>query len=502
MEQEQINKNYYILAPLTIFLGILVLVGYLSLAIGSFLRDIEQTIDGYGHMGSSVEASLIHDTVNANERLLSVIEESLDKGAITRGQSPVTPFWAAAAKLRRIDHFLMFYNARIDKLHTYPAWPDKQGFDARLRPWFNALTQGDDLQWLGPYPEFVSGDPVMTLVRRVKDSEGQLLGLLMVDTRFEPLRAAMMRTLNEHTAIYLTLRDSQTLVVGSNLSLMARRAIVPTPGFSWFGFDVLWRGSYLKRPLAYINWDLYIYLAPEIFRERFYGAMVRMVLPLIALFLLWFFNIGLLMRIFRQEQALVAGSLTTVKSNPAAATDAPGVKTWFVQHSLSEIEQVRASVLKDQSDLRLDPLTGVMNRRAFEEARQRLEAQQTPHWLVLFDVDNFKAINDSFGHGVGDHVLCRVASLMTHELGEHAVFRLGGDEFAVLITFDREELAHRLDLLLEKVATQRWREAVQRVTLSAGGAFYPACASDALYDEADKYLYQSKAQGRNCWLLS
>ena len=69
--------------------------------------------------------------------------------------------------------------------------------------------------------------------------------------------------------------------------------------------------------------------------------------------------------------------------------------------SLSEIDQVRASFLQGQDALLHDPLTGIMNRRAFTQRRSELEESATPHWLLLFDVDNFKRINDNWGHTVG-----------------------------------------------------------------------------------------------------
>jgi diguanylate cyclase (GGDEF)-like protein len=222
-------------------------------------------------------------------------------------------------------------------------------------------------------------------------------------------------------------------------------------------------------------------------------------LPLLSLFAIWFCSINFLVRVFNQEQALVAGSLTGIVRDP---TQTPcQLKTWFVHSSLSEIDQVRASFLQGQDALLHDPLTGIMNRRAFTQRRSELDESCTPHWLLLFDVDNFKRINDNWGHTVGDGVLCRVAELLVAELGSGCVYRIGGDEFAALLPWPRSELEAGLTRLLARVRNQQWREFREAVTLSVGGAHSPD-EGVLLFERADECLYRSKRLGRDGWSLT
>jgi diguanylate cyclase (GGDEF)-like protein/putative nucleotidyltransferase with HDIG domain len=146
-----------------------------------------------------------------------------------------------------------------------------------------------------------------------------------------------------------------------------------------------------------------------------------------------------------------------------------------------------------------DPLTGLGNHRHFHERLQRdLDVAQligTPLSVCLFDIDEFKQINDRFGHPVGDRVLEQVASRL-RQGGE--AFRLGGDEFALLLPgrTEREALAVA-EVVLERIAALAYAHG-ERVTVSAGIATYPdhGVERSELVRVADSALYLSKEQGK------
>ncbi|MGY3914403.1 sensor domain-containing diguanylate cyclase [Aeromonas australiensis] len=503
MSRPHLNKRYYVLAPLSALLGLLVLIVTITMAIASYLRDIDMTVSGFGHMASSVEASLIHEMVKVNERQLAVLEASLDKDKIVRGEPADSPIWAIAHKFKPGNHYIYFYNLKTDRIDSYPDWLAPPGYQASLRPWYQVTTMpGDEPVWFGPYPEYNTQELILSLIKRVRDEQGQLLGLLMVDMSFDSLQQALQRTVGSNqAALYLTLRDSDQLVVGSNMDLLATHTIKQDQSQQWLGLDVLWHGTYIKRELTDIGWDLNIYLPPVLFRDSLYEALQMVVLPLLLLFAIWCCSLILLVRIFRQEQALVSVSLTDIVCDLECSSPISESKTWFVRRSLNEIDQVRASFLKGQDALLRDPLTGIMNRRAFEQHKAALEQRGEHFWLLLFDVDNFKGVNDSQGHAFGDQVLCRMANCLADMLGVSKVYRIGGDEFAALLPQPQDELAERLSCLLEMVRQQQWRELHGPITLSVGGACY-APAAGPIFERADAALYRSKEAGRNCWHLA
>lgn len=163
--------------------------------------------------------------------------------------------------------------------------------------------------------------------------------------------------------------------------------------------------------------------------------------------------------------------------------------------------------LRLEAEARLDPLTGIPNRRRFEEqAEQEVERAarfKRPLAVLLLDLDHFKSVNDRFGHATGDHVLKSVARLVSNNLRQTDLFaRLGGEEFVALLPetdLDAAEgLAGRLRHLLS-FAPLRYEGAEIEVTASIGVAAYgpelPSVA--AILRAADEALYAAKSGGRN-----
>ncbi len=156
-----------------------------------------------------------------------------------------------------------------------------------------------------------------------------------------------------------------------------------------------------------------------------------------------------------------------------------------------------------------DTLTGLPNRRAFEEALHSLagDAMNTgaPLSLMLLDVDRFKAVNDTFGHTVGDAVLRRIALTVRAALREDGLpARFGGEEFAVLLGgTTTEEAARCAERLRAAVASQTFSiratgQTLGTVTVSIGVAgFMVGEALAAWLDRADAALYRAKQAGRN-----
>jgi len=147
-----------------------------------------------------------------------------------------------------------------------------------------------------------------------------------------------------------------------------------------------------------------------------------------------------------------------------------------------------------------DPLTGLGNHRSFQERLQRklfhAEDSGEPFTLCMIDVDDFKRINDLFGHPAGDRVLAQVGSRLRQN-GE--AFRLGGDEFALLLPgLSTDEALSTASSVLARIATSDF-EHVGSVTASAGVAGFPRQAfdRDELIRLADSALYWAKEHGKN-----
>lgn len=147
-----------------------------------------------------------------------------------------------------------------------------------------------------------------------------------------------------------------------------------------------------------------------------------------------------------------------------------------------------------------DPLTGLPNRRALMAVAATAVSNVLA--LVIFDIDRFKRVNDTYGHLAGDVVIRSVGQMMAAELGPlGAVARIGGEEFALLSAgAPIEALATQLTDFCERLAATPVLVDGQslRVTVSAGVAVRePGMPFDDLYADADRALYEAKLAGRN-----
>lgn len=158
-----------------------------------------------------------------------------------------------------------------------------------------------------------------------------------------------------------------------------------------------------------------------------------------------------------------------------------------------------------------DALTGLYNRHRFNEELGRMIADAERHGscvaLLFFDLDEFKYINDTFGHRAGDAMLIRVAGEVAGQVRRNEIFaRLGGDEFAILVPDISGEMLHVLaDRITQSIAHVRFQFEGQslRLTTSLGIALFPDHARNVedLIARADTAMYQAKEAGKNAWRI-
>ena len=173
-------------------------------------------------------------------------------------------------------------------------------------------------------------------------------------------------------------------------------------------------------------------------------------------------------------------------------------------------EKVMQHQLEDLA--RTDPLTGLANRRSFEEEAERLIDHVARYGsgaaLLMLDLDGFKAVNDTLGHQAGDEVLFCVAERLRSRLRtSDIVARLGGDEFVILLPEATPSDASRIaGELLEQLTAcgRRWSEAELPISASMGVASFEGGSAERLADlvrRADALMYEAKrAGGGRCYL--
>lgn len=201
-------------------------------------------------------------------------------------------------------------------------------------------------------------------------------------------------------------------------------------------------------------------------------------------------------------------------SEMAASTADMKSSVEALQHRVSlgesEIRKLRSDLDRACNEALLDPLTGILNRKGFDrrlaEAFEQPAGDGSAHYLVMFDIDHFKRVNDTHGHVMGDRVIQAVAEILRTTVIDpaHAVMRYGGEEFAMLLPrCSRKQCTELAEAVRARTKAMRIRsrktqEVLLSITISGGAThLQPADDASTLIARADAALYQSKSAGRD-----
>jgi len=177
-----------------------------------------------------------------------------------------------------------------------------------------------------------------------------------------------------------------------------------------------------------------------------------------------------------------------------------------VESSQEKIRKLQAELTQLSETVRIDQLTGVLNRRGFDEAIvkeiSRSKRRDSKLSIAFLDIDNFKKLNDSFGHHVGDEALQLLAKTIQSTIRPtDVVSRFGGEEFVILLPETDTEQAVGTVMRLQRALTKQFFMANnerQLITFSAGVALFNKNETDAaVLSRADQAMYLAKKSGKN-----
>jgi len=168
------------------------------------------------------------------------------------------------------------------------------------------------------------------------------------------------------------------------------------------------------------------------------------------------------------------------------------------------LSSIRSLLERERALSRIDFLTGIGNRRYFIELADmeinRARRYRHPFTIVFIDLDNFKAVNDRYGHRAGDKLLRLIADTIQSKIRiTDAVARLGGDEFAILLPETGSELAQAIAGKLQKLSMEVMHQQRWPVTFSMGAMTFttPPLTIDEMLQVSDRLMYVAKSKGKN-----
>ena len=409
-------------------------------------------------------------------------------------------------------------------------------YDARTRPWYTSAAQAKNAVWSPVYNDFTSGLPTITVAQPVRYRNATLLGVAASDVELRPMSERLSSLAISQNGVAFVMNPEGFIIAASEsdpkvaqrasgkalrhasemespLIRTAHKAILEwhrdtTRSRQPLSVELQTENGILNivaAPLGHklgVDWITAV-IAP---RSDFIAGMTRsfnrsLIIAVVCVFVSLLFGMLLLNRVLRDLFAL----------NSAAQKIGQGevLPPLHIDRG-DEIGQLARTFHEMEQNLRTDKLTGVYNREFLSSKIRLMQAQSAgsetvrQRFALLFiDLDNFKMINDHFGHSVGDAVLMTIASrLKDATRASDIVVRYGGDEFVVLL--NDMTAAEAVALIEEKI-----RDAVEMPVelnqaqiqpgVSIGWAMFPEDGTDeeTLLKTADSRMFDQKKTRRS-----
>jgi diguanylate cyclase (GGDEF)-like protein len=486
-----------------IWLTAIAFVAFLVMALGYAKIKLEQRVREQIVTVNQLAADRVTMTFDAaDRRLLAIIDEvgaDGKAGPVHASSGTSTSLRALLVREKSRDpHILSLAVAGTNGAILASSNSDEKQTSFADQPFFrDLLHQASARPALTPATKDPSsGIRSVQLIRRIDDADGRTTGFAIARIELENSLLSFCQSLAFSGRDLIALRDTgngllagypadKDPFVGSDGESMVRSAIAAGE-FAGVG--------YLRSSVDGIN------------RLVAYRKLTRY-----PVYMVFGKDVEDLLAMWRYEMAMVV--LAALLAIVVSAAVTAGIRRRNVL--TRQLETVRGHLVDSNNALRAalaasemvaarDQLTGLWNRRAFDQRLQEVLAHLDRHdgtfSLLLLDLDHFKHINDQYGHVVGDEVLRRFADVLHERLRQNDIdARWGGEEFVVLADGARLEAAYALAEHIRTAVENTAFTGPSRVTVSIGVAEYrPDETGDSLLARADDALYEAKRTGRNC----
>ncbi|WP_374741271.1 diguanylate cyclase domain-containing protein [Klebsiella variicola] len=374
---------------------------------------------------------------------------------------------------------------------------DSLAFDPKTRPWFIKQAEASTFShYTSPYMDFFTHHPTITIFKRIITPEGKLKGSLAFHLDLTSMGFALRQMVAPVQGEFFVVQRDGKVVLHSDPGALFKPFVSDelmdkmTSGEGQL-YDV--RSDTWYYYYSFTNPDWFVIYrvdnATLINLTRHETNLVIGGFSLAAIIILLF---GLYLR--HASRTVLMNIINAIKTGDVKR--APRLEAMLSK----AIETNKQRELTYVRQATIDALTGCKNRRAFDSDIAALMNDHQPFALALVDIDNFKSINDTWGHLNGDIVLRNVAreGLQVLQPLEISLYRYGGEEFAVVFPAEHIDNARTLlETWRVNVERRTWREDGLTVTFSAGLGEWNMEPLDKLVVSVDEALYKAKQQGKN-----
>ncbi|HDT6566883.1 TPA: GGDEF domain-containing protein [Enterobacter cloacae] len=370
-------------------------------------------------------------------------------------------------------------------------------FDVKNRPWFMHQAEGSIFtHYTAPYIDLFSRQPTVVIYKPVISAEGNLKGTIAFHLDLASIGYTMRQIVAPVQGEFyvvdregkITLHPDTGMLFKSGVSSKMMQKMTSGEGFLYDTESDTWFYYYsFTNPDWFVIYKVTNQALIDLTRHKTNVVSWGFALSTIMIVLFGLY-------LHHASRTVLINIINAIKTGDVQRT--PHLEAMLSK--AIESNKAREQVYFRQATL--DELTGCKNRRAFENDIADLMNNHQPFTLALVDIDNFKSINDTWGHLCGDIVLRNVARKGIKIMPSEGVtiYRFGGEEFAIIFSGDHQYSA---EALLEswriKVAQRTWREEGLQVTFSAGVTDWGMEMLEQLIMKADEALYKAKKQGKN-----
>lgn len=469
-----------------------------SLSIRSACAGLQTRIETGRTALDTFAQAYVREKLHGSEQQIAALARRLDLDALDAGHTMVNSDWHFVQRLNSGAHHIFFYDLRRNDIRAniVPDWQADNDFDPSTRPWFAGLASTPDaFFWTDVYREYHSRTPVISVSRSIYDGAGTLRGLLCLMLELDELRDAMAALVTGQRGVVQLERNDGTRLLSTASAWLHDTLATQPSGMEASLWTLIRHGAVIPVYLDAPAWVLRLHIPPGEVRSLLLAEIGNSLLPMLLLFAALALLMGYLLKRYEEEQLLLATSLEGL--NEGRSPNQSFTDLMFVGHNIRHLGKLASTLDAHRSAALRDGLTGCFNRHAFSaDFTHATSSAQHKLGLVLFDLDHFKHINDTFGHSFGDAVLTRLTESLRQAGFDHHLYRFGGDEFALLLPGD--DALRAASLLCKRVRALEWRERGLRLTVSVGVALGHECADQAaLLELADARLYESKRAGRD-----
>ena len=404
-------------------------------------------------------------------------------------------------------------------------------FDPRTRPWYLSAVDRFDPVWSQVYFDFTSKQPVITVARAVRDASGETLGVAAVDVELHLISDVLRSLTISRNSVAFVMDGEGHIVASSEESALHQTVTAPGqtavhPLIDAARKQVLaWRQQAANQNPAQpaisgtpqgtigvaasrvglrygLDWTTVVAIPGTDFTAPITNSFNRgLVIAVTAVLLALLFGMWLLNRLLRDIRTLNEAVVRIGRGENIPALD--------ISRG-DEIGQLARSFQEMGQSLRTDKLTGAFNRdyllnqfRLIQEFERAHGTGTRPFALLFIDLDDFKEINDRYGHDCGDIALVEIAARLKRGVrSSDIVVRYGGDEFVILLidmasTTDIQAAEEKIHALVE--APMQLGPHTVHTGISVGWSLYPAEGQDIemLTRTADARMFEAKRARKN-----